>query len=320
MSTKLFQYDPQTLKELQALELDMLRKIDQICRKYNVQYFLVWGSMLGAMRHKGFIPWDDDIDVGMLREEYEKLRQIPTEEWGDYVLSDPKDTDPVHRLPYPQLYKRNTVFETEYHWKHDKVKNNPEQKKMPIWLDIFVLDHVKDAKICYKNWPKVIALSKLYYWAKCRVTPYKEDSLPVKIACAGKTCIYYLLNIVPNPELMICKKIEKICVSYPGTYVTDYYASSKGHLSPSRYDDFFPLTEAEFNGLKTWIPKNAHRLMTDRYGDYMKMPPEEKRINHPPYILDFGDERGNVIQNTEGSLLIKSQAQNEETLMFGRKV
>ena len=289
-------YQPETLKELQQVELSILKKFDSVCRKHNLQYFLVWGSMLGALRHRGFIPWDDDIDVGMMREDYEKLKAIPREEWDDeFKLVDPNEDSFWLRFPHPRLFKLNTVFESKYHWLHDRVKNNPERIMTPIWLDIFVLDQVKSPKTCYRRWPIIFLLCKMYYWSKCRDVPHKSDSTIRKIYILAKTCVFYLLNLVKSPELKCARKIEELCVTAPGEYVVDYYADHKQHLSPTKREDFFPLRAIQFEDLTTWIPKNAESLMTDRYGDFMSLPPEDQRVGHLPYILDLGDGRGKIV-------------------------
>ena len=81
------------LEKLHQVELKALLKFDQVCRKYNLQYTLDGGTLLGAIRHKGFIPWDDDTDVCMLREDFEKLRSIPKEEWGNDFFYQSHETD-----------------------------------------------------------------------------------------------------------------------------------------------------------------------------------------------------------------------------------
>lgn len=292
-----YRYDNQVLAKLQTTELEMLKTLDRICRNHNIPYFLSWGSMLGAVRHNGFIPWDDDIDVGMLREDYEKLRLVPESEWGEKIeLVDPEDMNPVHRLPYPQIFLRNTVYETKYHWTYDIVKNNPEQKRMPIWLDIFVFDHIRDKKTCYQIGKKVFFLSKLLYWSKCRIKRNKEDTIIQQIACMGKATLFWLLNVVKQPEIKIYHRLLKLCKKYPGDYVTDYFLPKKGNPIICSYDQMFPLKMVRFEDVETFIPRNADELLTATYGDYMKMPPEKDRYNHPPYTLDFGDGQGNVCE------------------------
>ena len=300
MTTKLFKYSPEQLKALQQVELAMLKTVDRICRKYDIPYFLVWGSMLGAVRHKGFIPWDDDIDVGMLREDYERLRNVPLEEWGEqYRLVDPKDDNHVHRLAYPQIHKLGSVFETEYHWKHDKMKGNVSGVRMPIWLDVFLYDHIASPESGRKRWNSVFLLGKLYYYAKCRITPARDDSLKNKIINSGKMAVYYLLNVFNKPEFAICKRIERICQKDNGDYIAIFFTTSKSHMSPCKKDELFPLIEVPFEDMRTFIPKDFDRRMRDRYGNhYMDLPGEEKRINHPPFVLNLGEGEGDIINQS----------------------
>ena len=295
--SSLYQYPSETLKALQETELNMLKTIDKICRKYNIKYFLAWGSMLGALRHHGFIPWDDDIDIGMLREDYEKLRQVPEYEWEDmYELVDPSDNNVLHRYAYPQLYKKNSVFITEYHYKHDKMKNNPEGHQMPIWLDIFIFDKIGNVRAAENRWKRVWLLGKFYYYAKCRVSPDRSDSFRNKLINLGKELTYYVLNIIKNPEQRICKQIRQLCTKDVGDNIGVFFTTHKHHMLPCPYAEMFPLTEVQFEDMITFVPKNYDRMMRNRYGEhYMELPPESVRVNHPPFILNLGDGKDDLI-------------------------
>lgn len=294
---KLYQYPPEILKNLQQTELQMLKAVDRICRKYDIRYFLAWGSMLGAVRHHGFIPWDDDIDIGMLREDYERLRSVPKEEWeGLYELVDPADENVLHRYAYPQLYKKNSVFVTEYHYKHDHMKNNVENKQMPIWLDIFIFDRIADVKAAQRRWPMVWLLGKLYYYAKCRISPAPEDSLRVKLFNMSKSVIYYLLNIIDTPERRICSRIRNLCTQDEGNNVGVFFTTHRHHMLPCPFNEIFPLKEIDFEDMRTFVPKNYDRMMRNRYGEhYMELPPESARVNHPPFILNLGEGNKDMI-------------------------
>lgn len=298
----LYQYPEEILKALQKTELEMLKIIDRICRKHNIKYFLVWGSMLGAVRHHGFIPWDDDIDIGMLREDYERFRQVPQEEWeGMYELVDPMDDNVLHRYAYPQLYKKNSVFITEYHYKHDHMKNNPDGKLMPIWLDIFIYDRIGNIKAAEKRWKKVWLLSKLYYYAKCRISPDKGDSLRNMIVNMGKEFVYFVLNVVSKPEQRICKKIRELCTKdNKGSNIGVFFTTHRHHMLPCSYEEMFPLKEIEFEDMITFVPKNYDRMMRNRYGEnYMELPPESARVNHPPFILNLGKGENDLINQNK---------------------
>ncbi|MBQ9371223.1 MAG: LicD family protein [Thermoguttaceae bacterium] len=286
-------YAPDLLKELQETQLEMLREFDRVCRKHDVHYFLIWGSLLGALRHRGFIPWDDDIDVGIMRDDYEKLRALPQEEWSPgFRLDDPKDDVPQHLQLISKFVKLGTVYETQFRATHMRAKNNPSNLKPPIWIDVVVHDRVKSPEVCRRKYRPISLLFKLYHRAKFQFIPQRKDPPSVFLLSVVNFCLFYLLNIVRKPEVKIAQKIEDVCRSSPGGYIANFYVSRVRNMSPTREEDFFPLREVQFEDLNVWIPKNAEQLLTDIYGDYMKLPPIEKRVGHCAYRLDFGDGLG----------------------------
>ena len=124
------------LKRIWDVEIDLLEKCKAICRKYNLNYCASSGTLLGAVRHEGFIPWDDDIDVGMLREDYNKLKSAPQEEWGALQLVDGESNVFFHEKVFPRIYKKGTVFESElwkkYTYNKDKRKKTGLNRYFPI--------------------------------------------------------------------------------------------------------------------------------------------------------------------------------------------
>ena len=130
-----YSLSPQELKNLQSVLLEMLLELDRICKKNNIKYCIFAGTMLGAVRHGGFIPWDDDLDVAMLREEYEKFRKACKSDLNkaNFFFQD-NTTDPHYRWGYGRIRRKNSEF----------VRVGQEHMKMRtgIFLDIFPLDGV----------------------------------------------------------------------------------------------------------------------------------------------------------------------------------
>ena len=136
MSSSFKEIEPKTLKKLHIVEVEILDEIDRVCKKNNIEYFLIGGTLLGAIRHKGFIPWDDDLDVGMTRENYEKFINIaPNELDSKYYLDNFKTNTNCH-LPFSKIRKNNTTMDEE------ATKNFNNHKG--IFVDIFPFDKLKD--------------------------------------------------------------------------------------------------------------------------------------------------------------------------------
>ena len=127
--------EKETLKKLHEVEVEILDEFVRICKKQKLQYFLYYGTLLGAVRHNGFIPWDDDLDVAMPREDYEKFIKMAKEELNDNFYIDNKDTNDEYYLNFTKLRKKNTIFEQDFQVNYDGPKG--------IWIDIFPIDESK---------------------------------------------------------------------------------------------------------------------------------------------------------------------------------
>jgi len=295
-------YPPDILKKLQTVELEMLNKFDAICQKYNITYWAAFGTAIGAIRHKGFIPWDDDIDVGMMLEDYDKLVNIPAEEWGDLVLVTGKDSDSFHHSLFAKLYKKNTILETSFRVEYCKSKGWPNNDKMPIWFDIFVYSHVKDLFFVKQNIRKSVFMRKLYWCCKTGMRVRRSDPIRKRMGCLSRNIIHNIVNVIPSAYLIVynsffsfLKKNDNAyhenvsCLTCLETYeMTGLYCKEK---------DMFPVVRVPFENMTIPILKNNHEILTAIYGDYMILPPDDKRINHCPAVLDFGDGKGNVFKD-----------------------
>jgi len=135
------------LKRLQNIEYEILQEIVRICEKNNLSYFLIGGTLLGAVRHKGFIPWDDDLDIAIPRKDYEKFLKIcQTQLNSDYFLHCNK-TDPDYWLPFAKVRKKNTLFD-------EKSITSIETHK-GIYNDVFPLDNAKKTTKYYSKYTSI---------------------------------------------------------------------------------------------------------------------------------------------------------------------
>ena len=157
------------LRKVQLTELKILEKIDEICKKNNINYFLIGGTLLGAVRHKGFIPWDDDIDVGMLREDYEKFINVCLKNGAlgkDYYLHC-NESDNDYFIPFIKVKKNNTTFAEK------NIENINTHKG--IFLDIFPYDNVpKPHSFCEKLQAIIVRSTSDAIYLKYKIYKLKE--------------------------------------------------------------------------------------------------------------------------------------------------
>ena len=255
--------------QIKQIELKILEAYDDFCKKNNLTYFLCNGTLLGAIRHKGFIPWDDDIDVFMPRPDFERFVKLTkdkgiTEQYDSCFY---RDTKCNVSYPFVKVVDNKTkVFE--------KTKNEEEQ--MGIWIDVFPIDGFSDNEKTNKAFCR-----KKHIWKRLCFT-YSDDLSKVtdikkKI---GKAIVLPFLRIMGQKRLF--SKFEKICTTY------DFEKASKVGCTVWGYnykeiinkDILFPPSEVEFEGKKFMAPNNPDAYLTALYGNYMQLPPENQRINH----------------------------------------
>lgn len=254
-------------RQIQLIQLEMLIEFDRICRKYRIPYSLDGGTFLGAVRHKGFIPWDPDIDVIMLREDYERFFVISKSELDTtkYFLQDYR-TDKYYRWGYSKIRRLGTEF----------IRTGQEHMKMMtgIFIDVFALDNVPNNK--------VIRLIHKAFCYCCRRIMWSEvgketcDNLFLRVFYQilykiPRSFIFNILNFVCDK----CNSKETELVRYMTyPYIKKLYGSSKKY--------FDNLSEYSFEGHRFLAFEDYNSYLTLMFGDYMTLPPVEKRKSHLP--------------------------------------
>lgn len=156
------EYQNDKLRIIQQIEYEILKKLDKICSVNNIEYFLIGGTALGAKRHGGFIPWDDDIDVGMTRDNYNKFINLEEKEFGDDILLQTPYNDGPSPFPYAKLRRKNTKF-VEYCNRNIKMKQG-------IYIDIFPYDNIPDNEFLRKR-----QFHRVKKWTELYVNRQKPD-------------------------------------------------------------------------------------------------------------------------------------------------
>lgn len=273
---KLKKYDEKTLKKLKELELIILKEFISICEANDLQYFLYGGSALGAVRHEGFIPWDDDIDVAMLQEDYEKFVEVMAKiDNNKFELVTP-DSYPDYFLLFSKLMLKGTRFEE---WWIDQVDFH-----VCINIDIFVLYNLSNNKI--KRFFQVIRgrlLDRLLTMDVIKLEGYPRITETIA------NSINKILNFLHIKPDFFKDKARKILTKYKNEdskFICDI--SALNHPQIYLKEDYVPPKKVKFEDIEVNIPNNSDRILKQIYGDYMKMPPEEERYNHVPQNLDFG--------------------------------
>ena len=259
-------YVSEKRKKVWAVELDILLEFDRLCKKHGLKYFLDSGTLLGAVRHKGFIPWDDDLDVIMSRDDYDKLLELSGEFSEPYFLQTPY-TSPGSFYSFIKIRNSNTSA-------IDKVFLF-SNFNLGIAIDIFALDKVtlEDYAENYSRIYDLIIENSTYM----RLTnPYFQDTQRVREYKGG------------DPM----KRHEEIhnIASMHRHEKTEYIAQTIGTVYGSehelyRAEDFASAIEMEFEGFKFLVPVGYDHILTTIYGNYMSFPPVEKRENWHTNII-----------------------------------
>ena len=270
-------YDDETLKHLQQVEFKILKYFIEICEEHDLTYFLYAGTLLGAIRHQGFIPWDDDIDVIMFRQDFEKLNEILENDIDEKYRFFNVLNEETYHYTWGRLTLKNTLFKE---WWGDQVDYTPN-----IFIDIFILDNVPRNKFkkFFHKWTS-FSLNMLTSYA---ILKYKNDS---KLKEIIQHTIYYILKVLPISSNTIKKK----CVDSFSKYqhedcdeVCDF--PSENMMQMSFKTDWLPLKRAKFEDIEANIPNNYDKILRMDFNEYMELPPEESRFNPAPEEIDFGE-------------------------------
>lgn len=256
-----------SLEELKAIELDILKAFDRFCKEHNIRYFLGFGTLLGAIRYKKFIPWDDDIDVLVPREDYDRLLRLykDTPRYRLYAYERNRN----YRYPFAKLCDMDTTL-TEFYYPHNGVE-------LGVNIDVFPLDHYdddlekarKEVERVSKN-VNCLSFSKM---GKSR-SPYFLKFLiwtTIIVYCRVRGSAHYIRKIIKESH-----RPEQKGSRYMGVKVWPIWRD-RGIIPAEVFTDTIDI---EFEGLMFPAPIGYDTYLSCLYGDYMPEPPPEKRKTH----------------------------------------
>lgn len=253
------------LKRLKQVELKMLVSIDGLCRKNGIKYSMAAGTLLGAARHKGFIPWDDDIDIMLMRDEYEKLKkciEIYDNDlyWVDYY------TYEGYPYPFSKIMKKNTILKEESN-KYTTAPNG-------VFIDVFPVDYSieneEKRKRQYSNvtrWKQRLVTRENYYFGQTGIREW------YRMIRKG------VMNLIPKGYFI--DKMDAECRKYSDTDILISLTGTVGYQKASYPKEWFErYINLEFEGVELMAIEKYKDLLKKQYGNYMELPPENERVPH----------------------------------------
>lgn len=275
------------MSKVHAASLKILKEIDRICRKYKIRYALDAGTLIGAVRHKGFIPWDDDADVVFLRSQYEAFVKVAGRELPDTM-----------ELLLPDSYRDGRAFfdfTPRIIYKNSRChQDSPEMnfyggKLNHIWVDLFILDKLPAS-------PAGAAATRFVHKAIYGLAmghrpglDFKKYSLIHKIFVGGLAGVgrFIPLRLIFAMQRAAALKDRRSRGTrwYYSNYQPDYlYVTLEGSWCEA-------VEDAAFEDAQLMIPKGWHEVLTEVYGDYMKLPPVDKRVpTHSSQQIEVWDD------------------------------
>lgn len=249
----------------EELELKVLLELDSICKKNGINYALSGGTLLGAIRHGGFIPWDDDIDVNMMRDDFNRFRKICKTELSNKYFYQSHNTDVDYQYLFDKIRIRNTIFKETYLSNHN-INHG-------IYIDIFPVDKIPNSKLLAKL---------LYIQFRFYRIGLMGKYLNIDARNGLRKLLAYIVRIVyaPFPIQFLRKQAEKCITKFDNNKKCKKVQCFVG---PDAHKEIFPISifenleRHEFEGHMLLVPIEYNKILKNKYGDYMKLPLKESR-------------------------------------------
>ena len=253
------QYNQQQLRAAQLKQLEMLKEIVGLCRRHQITYWLEGGTLLGAVRHGGFIPWDDDIDIAMTKEDLDRFTEIARKELPDHLFIQNKQTDPAYRLDNTKVIDLNSFYvQPDDDFESTSVKG--------LFVDIFPY-------VSYPYVPK--RLRRPFLRGICIANAVLRGKHYYSWRSTAKLCWFGLKYLLLYGLWHILPKRREYLTCLP---TNNWYGMMQ------RRDEILPVRPILFEGVELSAPNNPDAYLKNLYNDYMQLPPEDKRQIHSVFI------------------------------------
>lgn len=259
----LSRYNPEgsTLRKAQLRMLSILIEVDKIFHKNNIPYFLHGGTLLGAARHGGFIPWDDDLDIAVLQKDIPKIRKILSTELPDNLSYQDIRTDYNYYMVISKVRDKNSLFEEQH---------TERLIEKGLYIDLIPIEPVVNQRI--KD-----VIDFVYIRSLRGIHNYSNRFIEKFL---GYLCFPFIRLAVA------------LCRGWVKCFPSHKWGNAYGWMTPRHFDEdmIFPLNTMKFEGYEFASPARPDIFLTTNYGDYMQIPPEDKRVTHMATIT-FLDEK-----------------------------
>lgn len=261
------------LRKMQLIQLEMLKEVDRICKKHSIKYSIIAGTLLGAVRHKGYIPWDDDADVAMLRKDYDKFVKISENELdkSKFYFQDHKNTY-GYRWGYGKLRRKNTVFirKGQEHMPYDS----------GVFIDIFPLDEVPNNKFKRKIYGYGCTCVRKMLWSEVGAKLEKNKYLRF---------MYKLIAKIPRDTVFkYYEKLKKVGSKNKSAWVRILtFPTPDNGEHGYRKKWYENLEDIEFEGYLFPAIKDYDEYLSFKFGNYLELPPIEQRKVHVASYYNF---------------------------------
>jgi len=265
------------INRVQAVEHEIMQQIAAICRRHGLCYFAIGGTALGAVRHQNFIPWDDDIDIGMPRKDYEAFLCIAAKELPKKYYLQHFTTEAASPFYFTKIRKENTRF-VEYYLKDSPIRQG-------IFVDIFPFDNVPDGEFQKKLHFRFCRSIYQVYLCKSLSTAFstrfeQKDNRKGKI----RKVLHFLLK--PVPKKWLFHLLDRSVQRYNGRQTAEISHIVRRRLRV-KLDDLHPVRFLPFGDYEMPVPNHFDTYLRAQFGNYDELPPEEKRYGHLPYLVEF---------------------------------
>jgi lipopolysaccharide cholinephosphotransferase len=267
---------PEVLRQAQKVMLYIMKAIHRVCEEYQIHYWLDYGTLLGAIRHDGFIPWDDDMDICMMREDYDRFCQVAPKALGEAFFLQTPESDPSFLGMYAKVRLNGTL------WQEASAARS-QVNHLGLFVDIFPMDAMPKCRLA-QRWTAFF-----YDQVLNGIKDYKAFGKAGKTF--GKTLLkrvlspFFTISGIQRLQLAKLKRLQALQATSP--YVSKLCMDCKRDICLRK--KLVSRVLHSFEDTSFYVPAEAHERLQYLFGDYMKLPPEDKRYNkHAIERYDFG--------------------------------